>query len=349
MNVYEKRISNVQKLLKNKKADGMVVTRVLENAYLTGYSMSGVILLITQAETFAIMPKMLYDDFKAKVPFIKSFAVDKLMDGVLSQIKDLKLKKVVFEPETETYVGGKYWKEHGLEECSELISSLRLIKDEEEIKILRESCQIAAKAYEQLLPFIKTGCTEIFVSRKLEDLMQDMGAKCPSFDLIVAFGENSALPHHVTSERKLKDNEAVLIDFGCIYRGYCSDITRTFFNGTPDEEFKKVYSIVQHAHDAGLKALKDGLKAKAADAVCRDIISDEGYGQYFIHSTGHGVGLEIHEAPALSVRADEKYELKAGMAVTIEPGIYLNGKFGIRIEDSALITKKGCEVLTKIK
>ncbi len=178
--------------------------------------------------------------------------------------------------------------------------------------------------------------------------MRAMGAKGPSFDLIVAFGENGALPHHVTSERKLKDNEPILIDFGCVYKGYCSDITRTFFHGTPGEEFNKVYNIVKKAHDEGLKALKPGLAAKAADKVCRDIISDEGYGQYFIHSTGHGVGLEIHESPAVSSRADEKSLLKKGMAVTVEPGIYLLGKFGVRIEDTALITDDGCEVLTRL-
>ena len=346
MNIHQKRIADIQAQLKEKQFEALVLARPLETYFLTGYFMDGVFLLITKEDAYGYMPKMLFDDFHSKVPFVKSSASDNPRADLIAKRDSLGIKKSIFEPETESYLRGKYWKEHGFEECSGLTSSLRLRKEGEEIEILRKSCHIAAEAFSQLLPTLKTGETEIEVSNRLDNLMRAKGAKGPSFDLIVAFGENGALPHHVTSDRKLKDNESVLIDFGCVYKGYCSDITRTFFHGTPDGEFKKVYDIVQKAHDEGIKALKPGLSARAADKVCRDIISDAGYGQYFIHSTGHGVGLEIHEAPAVSARSDEKVLLEKGMSLTVEPGIYLIGKFGVRIEDTVLVTEKGCEVLT---
>ena len=175
--------------------------------------------------------------------------------------------------------------------------------------------------------------------------MQAAGATRPSFDLVVAFGANSALPHHEVSTRVLKKNEAVLIDFGCVYDFYCSDITKTFFYGKPDAEFKKVYSIVESAYKKSVKALKSGVKASFIDKVGRDLITDEGYGQYFTHGTGHGMGLEPHEAPSLYSKS--KDILKEGMILTVEPGIYLNGKFGVRIEDTFLVKKNGYEILTK--
>ena len=346
MNGHYKRVQDLQALLKQNKISGIVLARPLEIYFLTGYFMDGVFLLITQEEAYGFMPKMLFDDFHAKVPFVNSEFSDNPRKDIVAKKNALKLEKAVFEPETENYLRGKYWKENGFEEHSGLTAGLRLCKEGVEIDILRQSCKIAAKAFEQLVPTIRTGETEIEVSNRLDNMMRAMGAKGPSFDLIVAFGENGALPHHVTSERKLKDNEPILIDFGCVYGRYCSDITRTFFHGTPGDEYKKVYSIVQKSHDEAIKALKPGLSVKNTDKICRDIISDEGYGQYFIHSTGHGVGLEIHEAPAVSQRADEKQLLKKGMSITIEPGIYLLGKFGVRIEDTVLITEDGCEVLT---
>ncbi|MGC8867628.1 MAG: M24 family metallopeptidase, partial [Elusimicrobiales bacterium] len=165
-----------------------------------------------------------------------------------------------------------------------------------------------------------------------------------SFDTIVAFGENSALPHHETSERKLRRNEAVLIDFGCIYHRYCSDMTRTFFYGKPTEEFLKVYKTVELAQKKGIEAVKEGVLSDEIDKICRQTISEHGYGQYFIHGTGHGVGLDIHEDPTLNPKTSIK--LLQGMTITIEPGIYLYGKFGVRIEDTVCVRKDGCEIMT---
>lgn len=344
MNIHAKRIRDLQRLLVQKKLDGLVLGRKLETSFLTGYNQDHVLMLVTRRDAFAFMPKMLLADFEAKVGFVKASAPDALQGSVVEKAGELSLKKVAFEPETETYVQGGFWKKKGFTEQSGLTAGLRLVKEGEELAALRKSCQIAARAFGIVKPRIKTGRTERSVYRELEDTMQSMGAVGNSFSLIVGFGPNSALPHHETSDRKLKKNETVLMDYGCVYGNYCSDITRTYFHGRPTEEFRKVYSIVLASQKAGLKAVRPGAKTRAVDAACRDHIADAGYGQYFIHGTGHGVGMEIHEAPTLNPRSGET--LRAGMTVTVEPGIYLNGRFGVRIEDSVLVTGKGCEILT---
>ena len=344
MNIHQKRLKDLQRLLKKEKLGALVVSRPLEQDFLTGFRMDGIVMLVSQTSAWAFMPKMLLDHFKSKVSFVNASAPDLPLEAVISEVKDGKLKKAVFEPETETYLRGQFWLKNGFTEFRNLTAGLRSVKEGEEISILRRSCQIAAKAFGIIKPRIKTGRTEISVSRELEDIMQAMGATGPSFNLIIGFGPDSALPHHESSERPLKNNEAVLLDFGCVYKGYCSDITRTYFHGKPDAEFKKVYAIVEAAQKAGVSKVRAGVKAAGVDKACRDHIADAGYGQYFIHGTGHGVGLEIHEAPTLNTKS--KQTLRAGMTVTVEPGIYLYGKFGVRIEDSVLVKSGGCEVLT---
>ena len=345
MNFYAGRIKDLQGLLKDEKLDALVVARPLETAFLTGFSMDGYIMLVSRAGAWAFMPKMLLEQFSSKAPFVKAASCENTLEAVISKAKEQKFKKTAFEPETETYLRGRFWAKHGCLEKKGLTASLRLVKEGEEITALRRSCRVAAEALRRIQPRVKTGRTELSVARELEDFMQARGAKGPSFNLIIGFGPHSALPHHESSGRKLKNNEAVLIDFGCVYNGYCSDMTRTFFHGRPTAEFLKVHAIVAAAQKAGVKAVKAGVKARFVDKTCRDYIADSGYGQYFIHGTGHGVGLEIHEAPTLNARSEET--LKTGMAVTVEPGIYLSGRFGVRIEDSVLVKKNGCEILTK--
>jgi Xaa-Pro aminopeptidase len=312
MNIHAKRIKDLQYLLKQNRLEAIVLSRTLEIGFLTGFHLDGLLMLVTKNGAWAFMPKMLLADFNSKINFVKASSPDNMLEAAAAKVKELGLKKAVFEPETESYLRGNFWKKCGFAEHKGLTSSLRTVKEGEEVAILRKSCHIAAR----------------------------------SFNLIIGFGPDSALPHHETSERKLRNNEAVLIDYGCVYGNYCSDITRTYFHGKPDAEFKKVYAIVDAAQKAGLARVRAGVKTRDVDAACRNHIADAGYGQYFIHGTGHGVGLEIHEAPTLNTKSEEV--LKAGMAVTVEPGIYLHGKFGVRIEDSVLVTKTGCEILTKM-
>ena len=347
MTIYKERIKELQHLLKKNKLDAVVINRTLEVGFLTGFYLDGCVLLVSKTNIWGFIPQMLFEHFKTSAPFVEAVAANDIKGAAIAEIKKnkFKIKKTAFQPETETYVDGMFWKKHGLIEKAGLTAFLRLTKKGAELKAVRKACHIAAKAFDIIKPKIKEGRTEISVARELEHIMQLMGATGPSFDTIVAFGPNSALPHHETSTRVLKKNEAVLIDYGCVYDFYRSDRTRTFFYGKADAEFKKVHAIVAASHRKGIKALKSGIKASTIDKICRNEIMDKGYGQYFIHGTGHGVGLEIHEEPR--VNAKSKYVLKEGMVLTVEPGIYLNGKFGVRIEDTLLVKKNGYEILTK--
>ena len=222
-----------------------------------------------------------------------------------------------------------------------LISELRITKSEEEKVKIAKAQKIAEKAYKNILPMIKPGVKEVEIAAALDFEMRKLGASAPSFETIVAAGKNSSMPHAVPGATKVKSGDFVTLDFGAVFEGYHSDTTRTVAVGKISSEMANVYDIVLSAQKAGVLALRAGVSNRDADKVCRDIIERAGFGDAFGHSTGHGVGVEIHEAPTLYSRAKKKVELKAGMVVTVEPGIYLPGKFGVRIEDMLMITEEG--------
>lgn len=206
------------------------------------------------------------------------------------------------------------------------------IKNQQELKSIQKACKIAEKSFLETLSVLKEGVTESQVAAQLEYAFKMNGASDKSFDTIIAFGANSAVPHHQTGKTRLKYGMPVLMDFGCIYNGYCSDMTRTMFFGEPTEEFKKVYKAVYQAHMAAHDNIKGGMTGKEADATARDVLEECGYGKYFTHSLGHGIGVHIHEYPYLAPRRTNY--LEDGMVFSNEPGVYLDGKFGVRIEDS---------------
>lgn len=222
-----------------------------------------------------------------------------------------------------------------LKDISAEVSRAMMVKTPSDAKKIQKACRIAEKALKMTLPCIKEGVREREVAAVLEYNMKMLGASSTSFDTIVAFGKNSAIPHHVTGEAILKRNMPVLIDFGCVYQGYCSDMTRTFYYGTPDKEFISAYNAVYDAHMAAFNQITDGTDAAAADGFARDLLKERGLDKYFTHSLGHGIGVYIHEAPGLSPRGT--VDLKNGMVFSIEPGVYFNDKFGIRIEDSVIL------------
>lgn len=207
------------------------------------------------------------------------------------------------------------------------------IKQDYEIEAVKSACKITDEAFLALLPEIKEGISENDVAAELEYKMRKLGASGTSFSTIVAFGENTSVPHHETGNRKLKYGESVLIDFGCVKDGYCSDCTRTFlFGDNKDEEFKKVYNHVLKAHMLVKEQTREGMTGKQADAIARDYLKEYGLDIYFTHSLGHGIGINVHEFPAVSPRSEDI--LQNGMIFSDEPGVYFEGKFGIRIEDT---------------
>lgn len=232
------------------------------------------------------------------------------------------------------------------EDGTGLVEALREVKEPDEIEQIRKAISITEAAYEHILGWVKPGQTEIEVANELDFFMRSKGASGISFDTIVASGVRSAMPHGVASDKKLANNEMVTIDFGCYYNGYVSDMTRTFAIGDPGEELVNVYKIVQEAHKRVHAAAGPNISGKDLDAVARDYITENGYGDAFGHTTGHGIGLEIHEEPSVAKRNEDLFV--ANNVITNEPGIYLPGKGGVRIEDDILITENGSSNLMSL-
>lgn len=226
-----------------------------------------------------------------------------------------------------------------------LMSELRRVKDSEELEIMTAAQRIAERVLEDILRELRPGVAEREIAARIQYLMLHYGAEDKSFDPIVVSGSNGSLPHGTPSEKLIQAGEFVTMDFGCVYRGYCSDMTRTVAVGSVSNEMRRVYETVLAAQKAGIAAARAGATGKDVDGAARRVIQDAGYGEYFGHGFGHGVGVEIHEAPNASSANGEP--LPAGAVISAEPGIYLPGKLGVRIEDVLYLTETGCENLTK--
>ena len=231
-----------------------------------------------------------------------------------------------------------------LTDISDSLSRLRCVKDAEELRLLRHAQRITDDAFTAILPHIRVGVSERELAARLQYEMLRRGAEKMSFDPIVVSGENGAMPHGVPSDKRIASGEFVTMDFGCVADGYCSDMTRTVAVGSVSDEMRRVYETVLHAQTAAIAATRPGVSGAAVDAVARRIIGDAGYGAYFSHSYGHGVGVEIHELPTLSPHAETL--LPVGAVASAEPGIYLPHRFGVRIEDLVVLTETACENLT---
>lgn len=229
--------------------------------------------------------------------------------------------------------------------ATNLLTQLRKVKDDEELDAIIGAQRIAEKALEKILEEIRPGVTEKEIAARLQYLMLHYGASDMSFDPIVVSGPNGSLPHGVPSEKTIQQGEFVTMDFGCIYGGYCSDMTRTVAVGYATEEMQEIYRTVLKAQLAGIRAACAGVSGQVVDGAARQVIEAAGYGRYFGHSFGHGVGVEIHESPNASPRSNEP--LPVGAVISAEPGIYIPGKMGVRIEDMIVLTEDGCKNLTK--
>lgn len=220
-------------------------------------------------------------------------------------------------------------------DCSCELNRMRAVKSESELGDIRRACDIASTAYYRGIAQVKKGMTERQLADIIESEMLALGAQQPSFETIVAFGENAAVPHHETGKTRLADDKVILVDMGALFNGYCSDLTRTAFYGEPSQKFLSAYAAVLNANLSAEREITAGMTGSQADKIARDLLTAAGYGQYFTHSLGHGVGLEIHEYPYLSPKRDNL--LEEGNVFTVEPGVYIDGEFGIRIEDTVVM------------
>lgn len=330
-------------------ADGLIVMSPYNRRYLTGFTGTAGVVLITEDRA------MFITDFRYTAQAedqIFGFEIIEhqgpIHEEVAAQVKKAGLKRVAFEKDHVTFSQYETWKDAldaELKPVSGLVEKMRLIKTPEEIDVIQKAVDIADAAFEHIQTYIKPGVREIDVSNELEFFMRKKGAASSSFDIIVASGFRSALPHGVASDKTIESGELVTLDFGAYYKGYCSDITRTVAVGEVDEKLKKIYHTVLEAQLRGVNHIKPGMTGIEADALTRDYIKSEGFGEYFGHSTGHGMGMEVHEGPGLSFRSEQK--LEPGMVVTVEPGIYVAGTGGTRIEDDIVITEDGNRILSK--
>ena len=228
--------------------------------------------------------------------------------------------------------------------CGEELNASRMVKDTLELEKIRQAEAIGDAAFSYILNWIKDGVTEADIALELEFFMKKKGASKLSFDTIVASGTNSSMPHAQVTNRKIEHGDFITMDFGCVYQGYCSDMTRTIAFGKPTQDMEKVYQIVLDANKRAMEQVKEGRKCSYIDSLARNYIKDQGFGAYFGHGLGHGVGLEIHEEPRFSPKCD--VDISENMVITVEPGIYLPGRFGVRIEDLIVVKKNGYENLT---
>lgn len=235
----------------------------------------------------------------------------------------------------------------GVELVSVDFSGIRMVKDEEELKLLETAAKISDEAFMKLLGDIKPGLTEMELAARLEYYMRELGSEKVSFDTIVASGERGALPHGMASMKKVEMGELITFDFGAVYKGYHADITRTVMLGMANSWQREIYTLVEEAQLRGLRSAKIGMTGQELDAIVRQVIVDCGYGENFIHGLGHGVGLEIHELPNINKRGN--IILEKNMVFSIEPGIYIPGKGGVRIEDSVVLTEEGARPLNTVK
>lgn len=341
------KLINLTELYRNK---AILVTNPKDIYYLTGADFDGFWLLAYNNKFFVITSNMVRGQvLRYFNKSVKITATNMFSDSLIEICKKNNIKEIaidVLSTLTSTFdVISKKLKKNNIKtfKISNITKDLRSVKSKTEIKNIKTACSIVSKVYSEIKNKIKPGITELDIYYEIEKLFAKYKVE-KSFKTIVASGSNSANPHHISCNRKFLKNDIILIDMGCVYKGYCSDLTRVVFLGKINVQAKKIWALVKEAHDVSLKTVKSGQKCSVIDESARFAIKKAGFADNFIHGTGHGVGLDIHEHPSLSQKS--KDILKENMVVTIEPGVYFNGKFGIRIEDTVLVTKNGYKILT---
>ena len=327
---------------------GMIISNPVNIRYLIGVEAEG-ILLITRKENFFLTDARYIEDVQSTLTINDEIIVNNIANVSRDDYENFFLfcENVGFEENYITYATYKRYMErykiNNFEETENLIEKQRMIKDDEEIGLIEKACYITDLCFNHLCSYIKIGKTEKEIAYEIEKFFRENGAEGLAFETIVASGKNSSKPHAIPTDKKIEAGDSITIDMGCKYKGYCSDMTRTIFAGYVPVQIQKIYDLVLKNELQTMKEYRDGASIKLASKMVENDFKLNGYD--LIHSLGHGVGLEIHEMPFINGKNDNTF--KTNMVVTNEPGIYVPGQFGVRIEDTVLITKSGCINLTK--
>ncbi|UCH12204.1 MAG: aminopeptidase P family protein [Candidatus Omnitrophota bacterium] len=345
-------ITTLRQSLKRKKLDAICISNPANVSYLSGFKGDDSFLLIDKDKEALFITDFRY--LQQAKNEVKDFKILMFSPPLINKIPKLTkkhhLKKIGFEAAHLNFDNVR--KLNIKRECKfistdGLIERFRLNKTKPEIKVIKKSADIAVSALKKTINYIKVGMMELEVAGYLEWRMRKQGAERIAFPTIVASGINSSMPHAISSNKKIKKNEPIIIDCGCVFFGYNSDLTRTIFLGRIDAQFRHIYSIIREAQQKAISNIRPGVKVSSIDKVARDYIRRKGFGKYFGHATGHGIGRKVHEAPIISSKSGKA--LKPGMVFTVEPGVYIPGWGGIRIEDMVLVTDKSYKILTHDK
>ena len=346
---YGERVKSVRKILDLNQLDGILFSSLENIRYFCGFTGSDGALMITSKESFFLTDSRYWTQSEGEVKGSQIVHYRRKMEGIFSLMLDLKLRKIGFESAFLPFSAHQFLIERLPSEArliplEEEMKNIRALKDKQELGLLSTCVEIASKAYLEILESLREGVVEREAALEMEWSMKRKGAEALAFDIIIASGKRSALPHGKASSKTVEKGDFVLIDFGSESNGYHSDQTRTVVCGTPSPEQQKIYQIVKEAHDKAIERVRLGIPIGEVDAAARDHIRNQGYGEYFGHGLGHGIGLAVHEDPV--VNSENKGLVQEGMVFTIEPGIYIPDWGGVRIEDMVLVTSHGAELLT---
>ena len=329
--------------------DAFVVSSPFHVRYLSGFSGSNSLCVVRRSGAYFLTDGRYRRQAAEEVKSFKRIIESIGLFEAIAKHRLLKgCKAVGFESNTVTFAQYRLLKRllpgTSFVPTNDLVESIALVKEKEEVENIKAAIRISDRVFDEILPSIRSGVTELDVAAEIGYLHRKHGAEKDAFDSIVASGERGALPHARATAKKIRNGELVTLDFGCTFRGYNSDITRTIAVGRVSREARTIYDVVLDAQRASIDAAKGDMPAKDLDAVARQRIKKKGYGRNFIHSLGHGLGLQVHEPPRVSYLS--KDQLRPGSVITVEPGVYVPGLGGVRIEDDVLLTSTGCEVLS---
>lgn len=350
---FPKRVAGIRSAVEQLELDGILISNNHNRRYLSGFIGSAGYLLITQSQAILTTDFRYTEQAELQATgFEISRIQGRMSEWFPALLKDLEISKLGFEADDMTVASLRMFKDVAKEADVKTkfkptegkTAELRAVKDAEELALLQEAINIGDAAFEETFEKMTPGMTEKEVAWEFEKSIREHGAESLSFDTIVAAGPNAARPHHQTGNRKIREGETIVFDCGATYEGYCSDLTRTVVLGTHNDEISRVYNIVLEAQETAIDKVTEGMTGNQADAIAREIIKNAGHGDQFGHSLGHGLGMQVHEKPHVGPRADEK--LVNGMPFTIEPGIYIPGWGGVRIEDVVVLENGKARVMS---